>query len=694
MNSANLQLPARRSAALVLALLTPLFLAFCVPLFPQTSPSSAEKAQTRIARLLSDLESVRTFRQVALSPDGRQIAWVVDAASGHSRVELAEVSASSVVRQISAVSAPDSCNEGQIAWSPDGQQLAFLSDCDSPGQSQIFLAAAKAGHAPRKLGNLRGVVDSLQWSPNGKSLGFLYVESGTRSAGALDAMKPPSGVIGEDGLEIQRVAAMDAGTGSLRLISPGSLHVYEFDWSPGSDQVAYVAAAPPGENNWWVAQLYTQALGSQPRSILDPNQVDTPLHGLQVAVPRWSPDGKQIALIGGLMSDQGSTGGDIYVLPATGGPARNLTPGLPTSPAWLHWESDTKLAFTEIASGASRWNSLDVSTGTSNDDATAAFVLPEHIGSGDLDMSLSVARDGTVALLRNSFTKPPEVWIWGAGADKRFAQITHSNEALKPSWGAAQPITWTSDAFHVDGWLLQPANYDPAKKYPLVVYVHGGPAAAVVPAWPAANFGAAPFSAMDYFVLLPNPRGSYGQGEVFAAANRKDFGYGDLRDILAGVVAVEAKYPIDGTRVGITGWSYGGFMTMFAVTQTNRFHAAVAGAGISNWQSYYGQNSIDQWMVPYFGASVYDDPAAYYKSSAINFIHKARAPTLMVVGDRDGECPAPQSFEFWHALKAQHVPTKLVVYPNEGHRFASPDHRRDVLDRALEWFEQYMPAAD
>ena len=155
-------------------------------------------------------------------------------------------------------------------------------------------------------------------------------------------------------------------------------------------------------------------------AILDPKlqhlTIGCLLHGLQIAVPRWSPDGKQIALIGGLMSDQGSTGGDIYVLPATGGPARNLTPGLPTSPAWLHWESDTKLAFTEIASGASRWNSLDITTGTSNDDATAAFVLPEHIGSGDLEMSLSVAKDGTVALLRSSFTRPPEVWIWGASS--------------------------------------------------------------------------------------------------------------------------------------------------------------------------------------------------------------------------------------------------------------------------------------
>ncbi len=152
-------------------------------------------------------------------------------------------------------------------------------------------------------------------------------------------------------------------------------------------------------------------------------------------------------------------------------------------------------------------------------------------------------------------------------------------------------------------------------------------------------------------MLQPNPRGSYGQGEAFTQANRKDFGYGDLRDILAGVDTVLAKYPVDPNRVGLTGWSYGGFMTMFAVTQTRRFKAAVAGAGISDWLSYYGENSIDQWMIPYFGASVYDDPAVYAKSSAINYIKQAKTPTLVVVGDRDGECPAPQSYEFWHALR-------------------------------------------
>ncbi|MHB1284656.1 MAG: alpha/beta hydrolase family protein, partial [Metallibacterium scheffleri] len=157
------------------------------------------------------------------------------------------------------------------------------------------------------------------------------------------------------------------------------------------------------------------------------------------------------------------------------------------------------------------------------------------------------------------------------------------------------------------------------------------------------------------------------------------------------VKQVEARFPVDPRRVGITGWSYGGFMSMFAPTQTHVFRAAVAGAGLSDWLSYNGENSIDAWMKPFFGASVYDDPAVYARSSAINFIRRDKTPTLMVVGEFDAECPAPQSFEMWRGLKAMGVPTQLVVYPNEGHGFVNPAHKRDVLVRALAWFAKYLP---
>src|SRR5947208_2716785 len=196
----------------------------------------------------------------------------------------------------------------------------------------------------------------------------------------------------------------------------------------------------------------------------------------------------------------------------------------------------------------------------------------------------------------------------------------------------------------------------------------------------------AALSARGYCVLLPNPRGSYGQGEDFTRANVQDFGGGDLRDNLAGIDAAITKYSIDPNRLGVMGWSYGGFMTMWTVTQTNRFRAAMAGAGIANWQSYYGENLIDQWMIPYFGASVYDDPEVYRKSSPIEYIRNVKTPTLIVVGENDHECPAPQSWEFWHALHTLGVKTQFVVYKGEGHLFLDPKHRRDLHERLVSWF--------
>ena len=221
--------------------------------------------------------------------------------------------------------------------------------------------------------------------------------------------------------------------------------------------------------------------------------------------------------------------------------------------------------------------------------------------------------------------------------------------------------------------------------------VHGGPASQHEPIFPPMRpLYPGELSNRGYFVFLPNPRGSFGQGEEFTRANVKNFGYGDLRDILAGVDEILKTLPVDEHRLGIGGWSYGGFMTMWAVTQTNRFRAAVAGAGIANWQSYYGQNGIDQWVIPYFGATVYDEPAIYAKSSPINFIKQVKTPTLILVGEQDAECPVPQSAEFWHALKTLGVPTEFVVYPKEGHRIGRPEHQRDIEDREIGWFDSYL----
>ncbi len=702
-----LSLSLRISAAAGACVALPLLVALSTtPLSAQTAASNdANTGQKQvIANLLAGLGRTRTPSQAEMSPDGRTVAWVAPVGSSGNRIHLRQLNGPAASTQVisllnSNAEAAHKCSEGDVAWSPDSRQIAFASDCATPGQQQVFLSDVtstqssdpNAPSTPRPLTALKGNIHNVTWSPDSKHLSFLFVENATRQPGALSAIKPLVGEISAHAIaEVQRVAVIDVLTAStgmppLTQVTPANLHVYEFDWSPNSQELAYIAAPPPGEDNWWVAQLYIQALANgTPHSILRPK--------LQIAVPRWSPDGKRIAFIEGLMSDEGFTGGDAYVIPSTGGAVRNLTQGRKATPAWPHWMDNRHLGFTEVVDGESRFSVVDTANGL--EDKSARVTFPATIGDGVRQLSLSFSKRASTgvvaALIQSSFNQPPEIW---AGPLKDLTQITHLNDSLKPGWGKSESLTWNNEGFRVQGWLMYPKNYDPQKKYPLILWVHGGPSNQTMPRWPSANYTPLAFSTLDYFVLMPNPRGSYGEGEAFTEANRKDFGYGDLRDLLAGVDTVTRKFPIDTDRVGITGWSYGGFMTMFAITQTHRFRAAVAGAGISDWKSYYGENSIDRWMIPFFGASVYDDPAVYAKSSAINYIRHARTPTLIVVGDRDGECPSPQSFEMWHALRTMHVPVKLVVYPNEGHGFSNPNDYRDVLERAVEWFEKYMPSA-
>ena len=254
-------------------------------------------------------------------------------------------------------------------------------------------------------------------------------------------------------------------------------------------------------------------------------------------------------------------------------------------------------------------------------------------------------------------------------------------------------LTWHSDQYEVQGWLLSPAGArtDPnGPKGPMITSVHGGPAAANQPRYLTSRGSELALLQAGYRVFLPNPRGSFGQGEAFTLGNVRDFGHGDLRDILAGIDAVEKVVPVDDRRLGVMGYSYGGYMTMWTVTQTDRFKAAVAGAGVSDWLSYYGENGIDEWMIPYFGASVYDDPAIYAHSSPISFIKQVKTPTFEFVGDRDVECPLPQTQEFYHALRTFGVPTEFVVYPGQGHGMRDPADRADAEKRTIAWFDKYL----
>jgi dipeptidyl aminopeptidase/acylaminoacyl peptidase len=662
------------------------------PIFSQEKGRSEQSAEARLGDVqkaktsltvenaLRALSAASHFGQVAVSPDGKQVAWVEKLRNkegvedGNSVIYTTSVGGKAPVRKISA-SPGGPRAESEIAWAPDNRRVAFLSDAEKPGQLQLYLEGAP-GQPAKRLTNVRGFLAAPRFSPDGKTIALLFTENATRAAGPLVAETAETGVI-KDAFFEQRLALVDVETGKLRQISPADTYIYEYDWAPDNQHLVVTSALGNGDNNWWIAELSVMdATTGLMKSVYKP--------AYQINFPAWSPDGKFIAFIEGLMSDFGSVGGDVILIRAEGGKPRNLTSQRETSASWLAWAQDGKIVAGEFAGGDSSIISID----PAGDKMASLYQGADAVTAGTWGPSVSVSRDGrTFAAVRSSFAAPPEIW---AGASGNWKQITHRNQAVKAQWGEAKSMPWKSDSYEVQGWLIFPANFDAAKKYPLVVSVHGGPSSAVQSSWPRGGDWSMALAASGYFVLMPNPRGSYGKGEAFTRANVKDFGYGDLRDILAGVDQAIKVAPIDKERLGITGWSYGGYMTMFAVTQTNRFAAAMAGAGISNYQSYYGENQIDQWMIPFFGKSVYDDPEVYAKSSPITFIKKVKTPTLVMVGDSDGECPTPQSYEFWHALKTLGVETQLVVYEHEGHMFLKPEHLRDRVRRTVAWFDAHL----
>jgi dipeptidyl aminopeptidase/acylaminoacyl peptidase len=643
-----------------------------VCLFPMTLT-----AQT-MQQLTEQLGKTVLYADVALSPDGTHVAWVQSTAAATSTQTYISGTSGNTPAVMVKIPTTVERTDFDPAWSPDSKTLAVFSSAGEKGQRQLWMVNAD-GSDPKKITNLKGYAARPRWSHDGKQIAFLYIE-GAGGGGPLMAAPTTTGVI-DTAIHNQRIAVLDVASGQLRQVSPENLHIYDYDWSPDDKTFVATAAPGPGDNNWWIAQIYTiDAASGTATSIYKPS--------LQVAVPRWSPDGKAIAFIEGLMSDEGFHGGDLFTISADGRDLTNRTRDRKSSVSSLFWLTPSHILFTEIVGGGGAISELTLADNSVRTIWKGAEALHAFGNFPDF----AVSKDGKFAAAeRSTFDTPPEIWVGPIG---QWRELTNSNSALSARWGKTESIEWTNEGFNIQGWLLTPSKVDVGKKYPMVVLIHGGPSSAVTPDWPA-GFGMsraiiAALSSRGYYVLMPNPRGSYGQGEDFTRANVKDFGHGDLRDVLAGVDAAIKKYPIDPARLGVTGWSYGGYMTMWTVTQTNRFQGAVAGAGIANWQSYYGQNLIGQWMIPFFGASVYDDPAVYEKSSPIRFIKNVKTPTLVIVGEHDAECPASQSYEFWHALKTLGVPTQLIIYPGEGHLFLDPKHQADRLDQTVGWFDKYL----
>ena len=632
--------------------------------------SGAAAADSSPARL------VHRFLEVLIAPDGAYVASVEgDSPLGGSPPDIREL----VVRRVADgaethVPLPcgrvPQCWPSAPAWSPDSRHFSFA--LRTPGtHSYAVYDVTPAGANLTRLLTFSGTITGLKYGSEG-TLALLAVENARKEVGATEAGAAVAGDLDAASPE-QRIATLIDGT--LRWESPPNLFVYQYDWRPGGAGFVGTAAPGDGDDNWWTAKLYAFAPGGEARVLYQPVDLRQ-----QLADPTMSRDGKTVAFIAGIMSDFGSTGGDVYTVDLDSGAAINMTPSMPASGTSLAWSCQGKLRAALLA--GDQQQIVELGTGRSTATPRVLWSGTETLHGKYAGASWACPSE-TLAAAYETYTQPPEIRVGRLG---KWHDLTHANAGMTAPL-EARSLVWRNEGFDVQGWLLLPLHT--TGKIPMVTVVHGGPAAASQPSFSGPGLRTAMIQ-RGWAVFYPNPRGSFGHGERFTAANVRDFGYGDLRDVLTGIDAAELAAPINDGRLGLTGGSYGGYMTMWAVTQTNRFKAAVAAAGVSDWLSYYGENGIDAWMLPYFGASVYDDPAVYARSSPITYIKNVRTPTFAYVGERDIECPAPQTQEFWHALKTLGVPTGIMIYPGEGHGLRDPKNVQDALERTLAWFDKYL----
>ena len=311
-----------------------------------------------IASAQTTVHSARYFHQVAISPNGNRVAWVepaaVEAGAGEGTAIYVQDLKSPSARPQRISAANGKVQSESVAWAPDSKRLAFLSNADSSGQAELYVADAGGGNL-HKLTSLKGFLSDPAWSPDGKTLAILFTENADRAAGPLQPMTPEIGVV-ESKIYEQRLTVVDVASGNVRQCSPADMYVYEYDWSPDSKSFAIVAAHGAGDSNWYVARLYTLGFAeAKLTEVYKPHW--------QIADPRWSPDGSSIAFIEGLMSDEGSTGGDIFVVPASGGNARNVTPGIAASPNGVFWTSSARILFTENIDGESGISAVELASG-------------------------------------------------------------------------------------------------------------------------------------------------------------------------------------------------------------------------------------------------------------------------------------------------------------------------------------------
>ncbi|HET9110576.1 MAG TPA: S9 family peptidase [Ktedonobacterales bacterium] len=638
------------------------------------------------------MATLRTANDPALSPDGKRVAYTLSEwAPGQQRRRMSvwTVSATETKKEAKEpkeprVFAASDKNDYGARWSPDGQWLAFLSNREEEGgfhKAQLYVAPAQGGSARRLCAMPNGVSD-LAWSPDGQRLAFTTLE------GPEPAANP---IVVTPGRHTRLWTVPTAG-GQPEPVTPDNLTIWDFAWSPDGASFALYFGDGPDETDWYRGQVgVVESGGGAVRQLTRLTR--------QAAALAWSPDSARIAYVSGEWSDHGLVGGDVFVIPAAGGEARNLTPGVGFSPSWVQWLPDGQRL---LYCG---WDGLAGQIGLLDEASGALTTLQQEVIVNQNGWPrLSATADGrTFATIKSGPSHPAEVYMGALSDDAASAEgsetsgeiswrrLTRLNPLAEETWArvSAQRLTYQG----ADGWEIQalytpPLHHEGTGAPPMILVVHGGPTSAHLDdfgGWVVQSLASAGFA-----TLRPNPRGSIGRGVAFADAVLGDMGGKDYEDLMRGVDEAVARGLADPERLGIAGWSYGGFMTAWAVTQTTRFKAAMMGAGICDFHSFHAQTNIQDWDERFLRATPNEQPEVYRERSAITHVKRATTPTLIIHGEKDPCVPVNQAYAFYHALREQGAPVELAVYPGEGHGFVERDHIAEWVGRMIRWMTTYL----
>ncbi len=655
----------------------------------QDRSAGAALAQSRPATF-DDVLNVKAVGGATISPDGKQVLYTVrqweadkDRMEARTRVWKVAADGSLPARQVTFGEKGDS----QPQWSPDGSQISFISSrgAGEDVKAQIYLMHADGGEA-WKLTDAKENVSSYSWAPDGSKIGYVATDARSTEEDANIKKRDDERVF-EGDFRFAHVWVVDVATKQSTRITEGRTYTVSGapSWSPDGKRFVFGAGATPmlRDNR---RDIYLADVAAKTVEKISPN------FGSDTS-PRWSPDGKSIAWTSE---------------PYGGGPIPDGTaPGVVLQSRLMLYDVASK-AIKDVSStlfdtdaGGPVWtaegNRVMFVAGKRAYNEAFAYDLTSgrytQLSTKRTLQGMSISKDGrTIALTMDAPDAAAEVFVTDPSF-ANFRKLTTTNPQLgELALGQAEVVTWKStDGAEVEGVLLKPVGFQTGKKYPTLVVAHGGPAGAYVNGNRLSGLeGGQVWAGKGWAVFYPNPRGSSNYGEKTLKANVNDWGGGDFKDIMTGVDALVARGIADPDKLAHIGWSYGGYMTAWVITQTTRFKAAMVGAGLTNMWSMYGTNDIPSVLIAYFGGIPNKETLPLYLDrSAMSHVDKVTTPTLILHGANDERVPIGQPMELYRALKDRGKATELVFYPREGHGISEYYHQKDRLQRIYDWVTKY-----